>query len=80
MKALVTFVFAVQFPNAEGGVFVGHYPSTSGHVTANRTIHWNADVVSLAEPSPVLIVDANGNQVLEDFGVSAEATVRSLLQ
>ena len=61
VKALVTFVFAVQFPNAEGGFIVGHYPSTSGNVTASRTIHWNSDVVSLAGPSPVLIVDANGN-------------------
>ena len=60
VKALATFIEAIQDPSAGGGFIVGHHNNTSGHVTANRTIHWNADVVSLAGPSPLLIVDANG--------------------
>ncbi len=46
VKALVTFMAASQIPIAYGGVIVGHYTHESGQVVANRTIHWNADVVS----------------------------------
>ncbi|MGA2700304.1 MAG: hypothetical protein ABSH35_04325 [Isosphaeraceae bacterium] len=60
VKALATFIEAIQDPSAGGGFIVGHYNNTSGQVVANRTIHWNADVISLSGPSPLLIVDANG--------------------
>ena len=48
--------------DTSGGFIVGHYDNNSGNVAANRTIHWNADVVSLAAgANTVLMVDANGN-------------------
>ncbi len=46
---------------AKGGFAVGHYAYLHGQVLANRTIDWNADVVSGGGVgNSVLIVDANG--------------------
>ena len=61
VKALVTFLAASQIPIAYGGGIVGHYTHQSGEVVANRTIHWNANVVSGGGVSPLLIVDPNGS-------------------
>ncbi len=48
--------------DAYGGFIVGHYYYVHGQVVANRTIHWNADVVSGGgEANTTLIVNANGS-------------------
>ncbi len=45
-----------------GGFIVGHYEDYTGNTWDNRTIHWNANVVSPAPAAgTVLMVDANGN-------------------
>jgi hypothetical protein len=61
VEALATFAAVQENDNSGGGFIVGHYNNYNGSTRANRTIHWNSNVVT---PSPqegtVLYVDANG--------------------
>ncbi len=62
VSALVTFDEAVHDSHAYGGFIVGHYNYEKGQILANRTIHWNANVVSGGgNADTTLIVNADGS-------------------
>ncbi len=62
VQALISTPFIGYGSDAYGGFIVGHYYYVHGQVVANRTIHWNADVVSGGGgAATTLIVNANGS-------------------
>ena len=61
VQALATFAAVQENDDSSGGFIVGHYDDYDGIAAANRTIHWNSNVVSTGpQDANTLYINANG--------------------
>ncbi len=60
-------------PDSDGGLFDGGSEEHNGSTDAARSFYWEATVILLGEPNPVLVVDQNGVVVAKTRNVHVRA-------